>query len=64
MRIIASHCVSLDGIAFSSVCDMCVTCVFHTYHIELVADLYHTYRIASNHGPGIYFFPATFHPGH
>ena len=22
------------------------------------------YRIALNYGPGIYFFPATFHPGH
>ena len=21
------------------------------------------YCIASNHGPGVYFFPATFHPG-
>ena len=22
------------------------------------------YHIASNYGPGVYFFPATFHPGH
>ena len=22
------------------------------------------YRIASNYGPGVYFFPPTFHPGH
>ena len=23
-----------------------------------------TYHIASSYGPGLYFFPATFHPGH
>ena len=28
------------------------------YSVKLI------YRIASNYGPGVYFFPATFHPRH
>ena len=30
-----------------------------SYHKRLVLK----YCIASNYGPGVYFFPATFHPG-
>ena len=34
-------------------------------HLKLnLKMLAKVYRIASNSGPGIYFFPVIFHPGH
>ena len=41
--VIACHCVSLRGIAFTSACGTHATRVFHVCHVELVADLYYIY---------------------
>ena len=53
-------CITTTGIALKR--DIALLSRSHNYMYRVLIP--QAYCITTHYGPGVYFFPATFHPGH